>query len=422
VEIADLMRERTRIARIEVGPAARPPNSPTFTFTVEFNYENPELAAAVASELASAVLNEDIRARTGRAGDAVQLLGREVKEMRGQIASIEGQISGLSQKNIDVLPGRPEFQMTQLEVKRSDLAENDAAIRSLDDEKRLLDLELRMKAAGGGASTGDAQGLGTRLEGLKEQLVERSSIYSDNHPEVRSLKQQIALLEEQIRTASSKAEIAGHIDPSSLPPNLRLIAERIRTLEDRRIFLDERRKTLQASISALQIGIAQAPEVEAALRTLQGRRDALQRSLDELTGRLTSAELTERLEQDERSQRLKLIEAPVVPDSPAKPNRLKLLLVVLGAAVMAGFGIVFALDFLDQTIRNASEVRAATGGMPVTCIPQITTKRETRRRKANWVFGAASVGALALVALFAAHTYVMPVEQAWAKIEFFRRN
>src|SRR3712207_8635201 len=47
------------------------------------------------------------------------------------------------------------------------------------------------------------------------------------------------------------------------------------------IFLDERRKTLQAGISALQLGIAQAPEVEAALRTLQGRRDALQRSLDE---------------------------------------------------------------------------------------------------------------------------------------------
>ncbi len=141
-----------------------------------------------------------------------------------------------------------------------------------------------------------------------------------------------------------------------------------------------------------------------------------------MTGRLTTAELTERLEQDERSQRLKLIEAPAVPDKPAKPNRLKLLVVVLGAAFMAGFGLVFALDFLDQTIRHANEVRAATGGMPVTCIPQVTTQRESRRRKANWALGAASAGALALVALFAAHTHVMPVEQAWAKLEFFRRN
>jgi uncharacterized protein involved in exopolysaccharide biosynthesis len=261
-----------------------------------------------------------------------------------------------------------------------------------------------------------------RLEGLKEQLVERTSVYSDKHPEVRSLKQQIALLEEQIRNASSRAEITGQIDPTLLPPNLRLIAERIRTLEDRRIFLNERRKTLQASISALQIGIAQAPEVEAALRTLQGRRDALQRSLDELTGRLTAAELAERLEQDERSQRLKLIEAPAIPDKPAKPNRWKLLVVVLGAAVMVGFGAVFALDFVDQTIRNAKEVRAATGGMPVTCIPQITTRREARRRKVSWAFGTASVGTLALVVLFAAHTYVMPMQQVWEQLEFFRRN
>ncbi|MXQ13742.1 GumC family protein [Microvirga makkahensis] len=422
VEIADLMRERTRIARIEVGPAARPPNSPTFTFTVEFEYENPELAAAVADELAHAILNEDVRARTSRAGDAVQLLGREVKDMRGQIAAIEDQISGLSQKNIDVLPGRPEFQMTQLEAKRSDLAENDAAIRSLDDERRLLDLELRMKAVGGSAPASDTQALEMRLQEMKEQLVDRTSVYSDKHPEVRTLKQQIVSIEEQIRNASSRAELPGHIETSLLPPNLRLIAERIRTLEDRRIFLDERRQTLQASISALQIGIAQAPEVEAALRTLQGRRDALQRSLDELTGRLTAAELVERLEQDERSQRLKLIERPIVPDKPAKPNRLKLLIVVLGAAVIAGFGTVLALDFLDQTIRSANEVRSATGGMPVTCIPKIMTRREARRRRIRRTVGTASVGSLMLVLLFAAHTYVMPVQQIWEKVELFRRN
>ncbi len=415
-DLSDLMRERTKIQRVETGPGARPPNSPTFYFNVTFDYQDATKAADVANVLISSILDGDVQARVGRASASVQLLRSEVQALKTRIVSIEGQISNFTQKNIGVLPGRLEFYLTQLEAKKSELSTTESTIRSLDDEKRLLDLDLRLKASAGGSTAGESQGAGARLETLREELAAKSSLYAEAHPEVRSLKHQIAQMEEQIQVALSQINAGGPFDPSSLPPSLRLVAERIKTLEARRNFLSQRRSEIMSSISALEHDIVQAPEVESVLRTLQGQREATQRSLDELAARLSTAEFTERLERDERAQRLSLTEAPVVPEAPAKPNRLKLLVLVFGAAGFAGFAAVFAVDFLDKSIRGSSDIRMVVSGIPVVCISYVPTRTEQRRKKFNWLIGLTSACAFVTAGLLVGYIYIMPLEQALVSI------
>ncbi|MBD2750176.1 hypothetical protein IC232_26270 [Microvirga sp. BT688] len=419
-EIADLMRERLKVERISVGPGARPMNSPTFFFTVAFDYEDPDVAAGVVDKVVTALLEADVQTRVGKASDAVQLLGREVKRLSNEIEAIEAQVSDFTRKNIGVLPGRLDFQLTQIEAKRTELSENDASIRALDEERRLLDFELRLKASAWGAA-GENQGAGGRLQTLREELAGKASLYSDTHPEIRTLKQQIALLEEQIQAALSEINAGGQVDPSSLPPDLRLVAERIKMLDTRRSFLSQRREEISRTINTLERGITQAPEVEAVLRTLQGQREAVRRSLDELTARLAAAELMERLEKDERAKPIRLIEPPVVPDFPVKPNLMKYMILVLGVAGASGLGTLLAIDLLDRTIRNSAEIRAIAGEIPIACIPYITTHQERRKRKANVVFGVASVCALTLTGLVGVHMYILPAEQALERLEAIYR-
>lgn len=417
--LSDLMRERTRIQRVEVGPGARPPSSPTFYFTVTFDDQNPTKAVDVVNVLVASILEGDVQARVGRASTSVQLLTTQVQELKARIAAFEDQISEFTQKNIGVLPGRLEFYLTQLESKKSELSTNDATIRSLDDEKRLLDLDLRLKASSGGSSAGESQGAGARLEALREELTAKSSLYAEAHPEIRSLKHRIALLEDQIQAALSQINAGGPFDPSSLPPSLRLVAERIKTLETRRNFLSDRRNEIMSSISALEHDIIQAPEVESVLRTLQGQREATQRSLDELAARLSTAEFTERLERDERAQRLRITEAPVVPEAPAKPNRLKLLVVVFGAAGFAGLASVLLVDFLDKSIREASDIRMVVSRVPVISISYVPTRTEQRRKNLNRSIGITSACAFVLAGLIATHVFILPLEQVPKNIGVF---
>ena len=57
--------------------------NPTIVFSVGFEYGNPAVAAQVANELMTRILNEDLRDRTSRATDTTQVLGARGAETSG---------------------------------------------------------------------------------------------------------------------------------------------------------------------------------------------------------------------------------------------------------------------------------------------------------------------------------------------------
>lgn len=414
-KIADQMRKQIKIQRISEGPMARPENSPSYALSVEFEYGDPEIATRVLNEIAGSILVEDIKDRTSRASDTARILEHEVEGLKAQLTAVETSISEFTQKHISSLPSRLEFNLNQIESRRNELNENDTAIRALDSEKQLLDVELRLKVSMGGAATNDPQSSTSRLEALRSQLTEKSSLYSDTHPEVRSLRQQIALAESEINEKLSSLQFSGRIDPSTLPPDLRLIAERINALSSRHEFLLQRRDAIMSNIAELRRNVAQAPEVEADLRVLQRQRDVLQKALDDLSSPLAASQLRERLERDERAERLRLVEPAVVPTSPVKPNRLKLLALVIGLSFGIGLGSVLGIDAIDKTIRSPGDLMLSAAGIPIAEIPYLYTSGERSRKRKKLILSLSSFCIVMLAGLVYSHVYFMPLDTVLQK-------
>jgi uncharacterized protein involved in exopolysaccharide biosynthesis len=150
-QILDLMKERTQLKLVDLTLPTQQSNL-TIAFTLSFEYENPEIAARVANEFLTLILNEDARNRTNRAAETSKFLEQEVKRLQGVVASIQ-------------------LQMTEASLKPSDPIKE-------------IPLQLQQQRA--------------ELAKMKLDLVQKSAVYSSGHPEVIALKKRIAALEKII--------------------------------------------------------------------------------------------------------------------------------------------------------------------------------------------------------------------------------
>ena len=69
--------------------------NPTIVFSVGFEYSDAAVAAQVANELMTRILNEDLRDRTSRATDTTKFLAREVQRLQAENATLDAKIAQL---------------------------------------------------------------------------------------------------------------------------------------------------------------------------------------------------------------------------------------------------------------------------------------------------------------------------------------
>jgi uncharacterized protein involved in exopolysaccharide biosynthesis len=214
-QLLDLMRERSGIQLVDVDtelsatkdgkPGARPnnKNNSAVAFTMGFDYENPELAMKVANEFLTLILNEDVRARTNRAVETTQFLGREVKRLQTLLDSINAQIVELKRQLPDTAQ-RPDGESEELKAQKATLTT------------------------------------------MKTDLVKVLSIYSESHPAVKNLNKRIAALEKVIADAKKLAE-----DPAS--PQKRA-NDNVLGLADRQASLQKELEEAQIKLNVARLG------------------------------------------------------------------------------------------------------------------------------------------------------------------------
>jgi uncharacterized protein involved in exopolysaccharide biosynthesis len=120
--------------------------NPTIVFSVGFEYGNAAVAAQVANELMTRILNEVLRDRTSRATDTTKFLAREVQRLQAENNALDGRIAQLR-----LTQGKP-------------------ALSGNSDQP-------------------------TTLAQLKAELIQKGALYSERHPAIQSLKKQIQALE-----------------------------------------------------------------------------------------------------------------------------------------------------------------------------------------------------------------------------------
>jgi uncharacterized protein involved in exopolysaccharide biosynthesis len=203
---------------------------------------------------------------------------------------------------------------------------------------------------------------------LRAELAQKMSVYSDAHPAVVSLKKRIALIE---KTVQEPLPAAAQSRPSPVDD----------------------------------------------MDALKRQREAIEKRLSEANSKLATARLTEKMNRDQQSERLQVIETPTLPQKPLKSNRLKTVAGAFAAALALGIGSALMAEFLNGSIRGPEALAGLVPASLTTSIPYIQTSGDVIRARARFVFGAFSVLILLaiLAGLAAAIVLHLPIDspKAW---------
>ena len=414
-EQIDLMHQRIQIDTFAGNVMAN--SSPTTTaFTVSFEDKSPDMAHAVANELVTLFLEENVRSRTARASETTDFLRDEAEKLKRQLEVIEGQIATYKQENSEALPEHLDLHMGMLNRTESQIEDVERDIDAAEDEYRFLEIELSAIRAGVANAPGRPVTLTPEqeLRNAESELSRLEARYSQLHPDVKRQQSKI----ERLRAELSQRAVDGgaegvdsiqNIDAARVRASMQSVSDRIESLKDQHGRLVRER-------SELEEVIIQTPQVQRALISLNRDYENLLEKYNEIQSKQMEAKLAESLEEENKAERFLLLEPPVRPDRPVKPNRKKILAMGLAFALAASVGLTLLAENADGRIYSAEALAKVIEQTPLAIIPYITTEQEIAQRKRlhRWFMsGGVAAGLLLVVAV---HLFFMPLDLLAVKV------
>ena len=424
-ELADLVKSRIQIVPVNAAGTGRRVASDrlVIAFTVAYEDESAQRAAGVANELVTTILSADARTRVAQAAETSKFLDDESKRLSTKLSEVEAEISRTRLQSADALPEKLAFNMSVNERLEKNITEVDRELQGIAEQKRLLAFEATVKkaTASGGVLRPTAQNdLALRIDALKADIATKSAVYSETHPEMKALRKTLAALEAELKQPANVVTTSA--EPGTTSTNVlsdleaQLVSEKMAALDGRIAFLDKQREEYSKASLALKDVISRTPDVAAVLSALERQRNGIQKSLDDVGDKLAKARLGEKLEEDQRSERFEVIEQPIVPSDPSRPDRKKFLALVIAGALGAGGGLAAVTEFLDRRIRTSADMLARVGVRPLAVIEFIALTGEKRRKLWLTILIVALLVLLIAGALFAVDYYYMPLEMVFQKI------
>ena len=388
--------------------------SATIAFKVGFEYQGAELAHKVANEIVTLFLDENVKARTLRATETTEFLSQEVETLKKELENVENKVATFKESNSDSLPEHLNMHMNTLQRAESDIKELDRDYKSTQEELRYLDVELASsKASINTIPDTEVYNPITELEKAKMELERSMVLYKETHPTVRALKRKIETLEKTaaapIEKKPAKVNLVSELVIAKVQAQIEAAKVRMRSIE-------QQKKTIESKIGSLQNQVVKSPQIERGLFTLMRDYDNAKLKYEEVKSKQINAKIAENLEQDQKAERFTMLEPPVFPDKPIKPNRKKIIALGIFAGLASAFAFAALFENIDKRVRGAEAITSILKMRPLVIIPYISTQLELKRRRNFKKYLVLSIISFIILMVLIVHFLVMPLDLVIVKL------
>lgn len=395
-------------------------------FKVYFLDESPKVAQQVANELVTEFLVENTKTRTLKASETKNFLQEEANKFQRKIQETEKKIADFKNQYSNSLPELLQHNLSRVDKLQSELTYNQNQILQLKDMAATMNLELvdipayivtetRVTADGRKIRGPNTQEKLLNAEAEYERLKTK---YSPNHPDLKAIIKLIADLEKQLESEAGQptGKVSGSVNKRTRNPVFSRIKTRIASAEREVLRLEKRNIEIEESLTEYEQRIVQTHQVQRAYDDMTRDHKNQKRKYEELRAKQLEAELGENLESENKAESFSLIEPPLVPNKPEKPNRQKLLAMGAISSLGVGVGLALLVDLLFGGVRGYNEITRILGTAPLVVVPMISTPHELhnkKRVKKRWILlGLILVG----LAVAGFHYFVMNLEVLWFKV------
>lgn len=369
-------------------------------FTITVNFGDPARAAAIANELVSAVLQQNLRQRSEQARQTLRFFDEERDRLAAEISRLDSEITAFKTENERALPDSVESRRDELARLLDTALEIDRRLLALDEQRGALEAGLADELTPRTLSPEE-----TLLRQLEADLAQKQLRLAPSHPEIQDLIGRIEALRSILsaRTGAEEGVPALSARERATRRQIDLIASQIALLDDQRASIAARRAEIETTLQL-------TPTIETALAGLTRRRDELLNQYESIIVKRADAETGERLEVGQQAERFEVIENALPPEGPVAPSRKKILVLGAGASLGLALGLAFLIEMLNPAIRSSAQFQRQLELAPLAAIPYVRTRRERVRRTASLAFAAIFLLIAMPSGLWAIDRHIRPIQ------------
>lgn len=411
-EIVEQMRKDTELKPVSAEIIDRRtgrPTSATIAFTLAYQGKNAATVQQVANVLTSLYLEENLKVRAKQAEETAGFLESETARVKQDLAEIESRISDFKKIHINALPEVMQLNLQTLSGIERSLEAAGEQLRGQRERESYLQAQL----AGIKPHTEKEDELVSkkRMEELKVQLVTLTQRFSEQHPDVRKTRAEIAQLEERLAGIGAKGGSGSPDNPAYITLSAQLASARVEVQG-----LQRQIEKLNAEANEYRRRIAMTPKVEEEYNGLVAVRNSTQAKVNDLVRKLMEARVSHGLEKEQMGERFTLVDPPRLPEKPFKPNRLAIVLIGIVLGIGAGVGVAALREFSDDSAHTAEQLEAATRFPVLAGIPVIETAGDIRRKRVRRTACALGTAGALAAGILVFHFFVMDLDVFWAKL------
>jgi succinoglycan biosynthesis transport protein ExoP len=328
-------------------------------------------AATLANTVAEVFVESATRMLQSKTNLAYQYIEELVKQAQEKAGKSAAELNAFK-KQYNILSSSEENSIVLRQI-----SELDAQIKTTDMQIAMLENDLRAVNTDSGLRRENAEPAPTPVEAEREEisrlLKDIDRLKSDmalaeltlkgNHPDIRVLKNKIAVLDKKLDEERSKPATS---QPKAAPRNdapIQSIRNEIGKHRNIRASLVDQRQKIMRQRDSLAL-------IQSKLDQLTRTSDADAKSHQALQEKLQEAKILQ--PNDRNDGQIRIIEAAFPPL--ASDKKLVLVIMVVSAiiGVIFGIGMAFTLEYFDDSFKTPDELEAILGVQVIGIIPPIT--------------------------------------------------
>ncbi|MCK5190231.1 MAG: lipopolysaccharide biosynthesis protein, partial [Methylococcales bacterium] len=456
--ILDDMRDNIHLEMVSadvMDPVSGRPMQATIAFTLSFENKNPKKAQQVTNELVNLYLNENLKRRSEIATEATSFLEIEARKLSELISELEQKLADFKEKNESSLPELQQLNMSLMDRTEQQLLDTNRQLSADADRivylnAQLIQIEPNMTVY---SATGQRiYGSRDRLKSLQAEFVGLKSRYGQDHPDVIKMQKEIDALENEVGgvdklelvkqlkdkqaelTTLSERYSAEHPDVKKIqkqvlslqqdleqpakakkitdakpdnPAYIQLLAQLNAAKSNQAAMLEVKNRLLK-KLNKFEKGLLKAPQVEREyLELTREHANAIQK-FHEVKSKQMEADMAQAMEKGRKAERFSLIEPPLFPEEPFKPNRKAIAFLGFILSLGLAFGFAFIKEAINTMVYGSRSLLMATGELPLVVIPYIENDEDiekARKRKLRIMYFALGSVILGIIGV---HLLIMP--------------
>ena len=382
-------------------------------FRIGYSGRDARLVAQVANDLATQFIDENLKAREQQSTGTTEFLQNQLQETKKVLEAQEAKLKDFKLRHLGEMPEQQSANLQILGQLQSQLQLEGESLARAEQQKSTIQLlmpqaapvvdldetESRYSLNGAGVKVPPND---SALISLRTRLEELRKRYTDEHPEVRKLKRQIAaeetkLIVVKVEPAEITALAALREPKPDAPPARRapipppsysnpVLQSQLKAIEDEIPKHQAEQRRLNKQIAGYQSRLEAIPVREQEITSLVRDYEMSKAHYSQLLDKGLSAETATQLEIRQKGEKFSILDPAQPAERPSRPNRG--LINAAGSLVGLALGFLLAVvtDFLGVSITAPQQITEAFGLPVLEVIPVIQTfaDRRTRRKRLVW--------------------------------------